>query len=59
MKSILQSYIETDELGCVKKTSQREELLRQVELLHIVVNNVLGKEIVRKKASKENFLAFL
>jgi len=59
LKSILQSYIETDELGCVKKTSQREELLRQVELLHIVVNNVLGKEIVRKKASKENFLAFL
>lgn len=60
MKSILQSYIETDEPKYAERnSSDREELLRHVEVLHIIVNNVLGKEIVKNRASKENFKTFL
>lgn len=60
MRTILQDYLETNEPEFVdKKAADKKELLNYVENLYIVVNNVLGKELVRNKANKENLLKYL
>lgn len=60
LKSILQSYLETDEPQYAeRRTPDRCELLKHAETLHIIVSNVLGKETVITRASKENLLDFL
>jgi len=60
LKSILQSYVETDELRYKdKKMQDRQELLKHVEMLQIVVNNVLGKENVKNRATKGNLMKYL
>lgn len=60
MRTLLQNYLETDELEFTDiKAADKEELLKYAEILYIVVSNVLGKEAVRNKANKENLLRYL
>lgn len=60
MRSILQDYLETDEVEFIEKNAaNRDELLKYVDVLYIVVSNVLGKETVKNKASKDNLLKYL
>lgn len=60
MRSILQQYLETDEVEFTeKKAASKQELLKYVEVLYIVVSNVLGKDTVKTKANKENLLEYL
>lgn len=60
MKSILQSYLESDAPQYVEKKAQdRKDLLKHVQTLQIVVNKVLGEETVLSRASKENLLKHL
>lgn len=60
MRSILQEYLETDELEFAdKNATSSQELLKYVETLYTVVSNVLGKETVKNKANKENLLKYL
>lgn len=60
MKSILQSYIQTDAPQFAdRNAADKQGLLEHVDMLHIIVKNVLGKDNVLNRASKENFLTFL
>lgn len=60
MRSILQNYIESNELSFTdKKLQDKKELLKQIEILRIIVDNVLGREAVKERINKENLLSYL
>jgi ATP-dependent Lon protease len=51
----LQDYLETDEPQFLEgRIPDRNELQKQIDTLLIIVNNVLGKEIVQGRINKEN-----
>lgn len=60
LRTILQDYLETDELEFVNnKAVSKEELLKYVEMMYAVVKNILGKDAVRNKAKKDNLQKLL
>jgi ATP-dependent Lon protease len=60
LKSILQSYLETDEPKFLDSSKlDKIELLKQIETLYVIVNNMLGKEVVKSRMGKENLQSYM
>nr|WP_152967806.1 Lon family ATP-dependent protease [Oxobacter pfennigii] len=56
---MLRSYIDGDEAFVDNSLQDKEQLLKHVEVLQLVVNNVLGKEAVQTRANKQDILHYL
>ena len=60
MKSILSSFIETDEPKFLDKVMpDKDGIIKQVEILYVIIKSVLGKEVVSSRVDKENLLRYI